>query len=196
MPLTEHEPLHFPEELFCSDFYSNHTMLPWYLSGKEFACQHRRHRFDPWVGKTPGERNGNPLQYSCLENPMDRGDWWLQSTGSQRVRHDWACLHTHIPVVGNQVTRKDAWSSSRVQSLRGKWLPRKHYIPQYLDRTSSYQGDMCRSDVVSCRVRWFRHTWLPHNPSPRPSAEWKELWAPGGDGRNQDPEQPHGKCSS
>ena len=35
-----------------------------------------------------GEGNGNSLQYSCLENPMDRGAWWLQSMGSQRVRHD------------------------------------------------------------------------------------------------------------
>ena len=33
---------------------------------------------------------GNPLQYSCLENPMDRGASRLQSTGSQRVGHDWA----------------------------------------------------------------------------------------------------------
>ena len=33
-------------------------------------------RFDPWVGKIPLEKgNGNPLQYSCLENPMDRGPW-------------------------------------------------------------------------------------------------------------------------
>ena len=32
-------------------------------------------RFDPWVGKNPGEGNGNPLQYSCLESPMDRGAW-------------------------------------------------------------------------------------------------------------------------
>ena len=29
----------------------------------------------PELGKTPGEENGNPLQYSCLENPMDRGTW-------------------------------------------------------------------------------------------------------------------------
>ena len=36
----------------------------------------------------PGERNGNPLQYPCLENPMDRGAWRLQSIGSHRVRHD------------------------------------------------------------------------------------------------------------
>jgi len=37
---------------------------------------HRRCRFDPWVGKSPWRRHGNPLQYSYLENPMDRGAWW------------------------------------------------------------------------------------------------------------------------
>ena len=30
----------------------------------------------PWWGRSPGRENGNPLQYSCLENPMDRGAWW------------------------------------------------------------------------------------------------------------------------
>ena len=35
-----------------------------------------RHGFDPWVGKSPGGGHGNPLQYSCLENPKDRGAWW------------------------------------------------------------------------------------------------------------------------
>ena len=30
----------------------------------------------PGTGRCPGEGNGNPLQYSCLENPMDRGVWW------------------------------------------------------------------------------------------------------------------------
>ena len=30
----------------------------------------------PGLGRSPGEGNGNPLQYSCLENPMNRGDWW------------------------------------------------------------------------------------------------------------------------
>ena len=43
----------------------------------------------PELGRSPGEGNSNPLQYSCLENPMDRGAWWAtQSMGSQRVRHD------------------------------------------------------------------------------------------------------------
>ena len=39
----------------------------------------------PGAGRSPGEGNGNPLQYACLENPMDRGPGRLQSMGSQRV---------------------------------------------------------------------------------------------------------------
>ena len=39
----------------------------------------------PGSGRSPGEGNGNPLQCSCLENPMDRGADGLQSKGSQRV---------------------------------------------------------------------------------------------------------------
>ena len=41
----------------------------------------------PGSGSSPGKGNGHPLQYSCLENPMDRGAWWGTSM-SQRVRHD------------------------------------------------------------------------------------------------------------
>ena len=35
----------------------------------------------PGSGRCPGEGNGNPLQYSCLENPMDRGTWWATVHG-------------------------------------------------------------------------------------------------------------------
>ena len=41
-----------------------------------------------WLGRSPGEGNGNPLQYSCLGNPMDRGAWRATVHGLQRVRHD------------------------------------------------------------------------------------------------------------
>ena len=51
--------------------------LPKWLSGKESACQ-ARDGFDSWVGTSPGEGNDNPLQYSCLENSMDRGAWWAK----------------------------------------------------------------------------------------------------------------------
>ena len=45
--------------------------------------------------RSPGGGHGNSLQYSCLENPMDRGAWWVQSMGSPRVRHNWSDL-AHI----------------------------------------------------------------------------------------------------
>ena len=49
--------------------------LPRWLSGKESACQRRRYK-RLWVsGRSPGEGNGNLLQYSCLRRPMDRGAW-------------------------------------------------------------------------------------------------------------------------
>ena len=47
-----------------------------------------RLRFHPWVGRSPGGGHGNPLPYSCLENPMDRGARGLWSEGSQRVGHN------------------------------------------------------------------------------------------------------------
>jgi len=40
------------------------------------------------LGRSPGERNGNPLQYSCLENSVDEELGRLQSMGSQRIGHD------------------------------------------------------------------------------------------------------------
>ena len=48
----------------------------------------------PGSGRSPGEGNDSPLQYSCLENSMDRGAWCgLQSMGSQRIRHDLVTEH-------------------------------------------------------------------------------------------------------
>ena len=39
---------------------------------------------------SPGEGSGNPPQYSCLENPMDRGAWWATVHGVAKVGHDWS----------------------------------------------------------------------------------------------------------
>ena len=60
-------------------------------SAVRIHLQCRRHRFDPWVRKMPWrKRNGNPLQYSCLENPMDRGAWQARVHGVTKVKHDLA----------------------------------------------------------------------------------------------------------
>ena len=57
---------------------------------KQSTCQCRgckRRGFNPWVRKIPpGEGNGNPLQYSCLGNPMDRGAWRATVHGVAKSR--------------------------------------------------------------------------------------------------------------
>ena len=54
--------------------------------GKESACNAGNLDLIPGSGSSPREGNGYPLQYSSLENFMDRGAWW--ATGSQRVGHN------------------------------------------------------------------------------------------------------------
>ena len=49
----------------------------------------------PGSRRFPGRGNGNPLQYSCLENPMDRGAWWPTVYRVTRVRHNLVHAHTH-----------------------------------------------------------------------------------------------------
>ena len=58
--------------------------------GKESACSAADSGLIPGSGRSPGEGNDNPLQYSCLENPMDWGAWWATVHGIIRVRHDLA----------------------------------------------------------------------------------------------------------
>ena len=57
----------------------------------------------PGLGRSPGEGNGNPLQYSCLENPMDRGAWWAtvhrvtESDTTKRLNNNISIQH-HLPI--------------------------------------------------------------------------------------------------
>ena len=59
--------------------------LPHSSVGKESACSTGDPGLIPGLGRSPGEGNGNPLQYSCLENPMDRGACRLHGPGSQEL---------------------------------------------------------------------------------------------------------------
>ena len=57
-------------------------------SVKESACNAGARGSIPGWGRSPGEGNGNPSQYSCLENPMDRGVWRATVHQITRVEHD------------------------------------------------------------------------------------------------------------
>ena len=61
------------------------TGLPWWLSGKEFLpMQETRVGSLGWEDPLEEEK-GNPLQYSCLENPMDGGVWWATAHGAAKT---------------------------------------------------------------------------------------------------------------
>ena len=74
----------------------NNTQLrhiPWWFSGKESACNAGDLCLMPGSGKSPGEGNGNPLQYSCLADSMDRGVW-----------------HAAVHGVAKSLTRLNNWT--------------------------------------------------------------------------------------
>ena len=92
----------FCSSLFLS-FLSVSSLLIWWASlvaqmVKNLPAVQETRGSIPGLGRSPGERNGNPLQYSCLGNPMDRGAWWATyNPWDCRVRHDWA---TNTFVIG------------------------------------------------------------------------------------------------
>ena len=70
--------------------------LPSGSDSKEIAGNEGDSGSIPGLGRSLGERNGNPLQYSCLGNPMDRGVWEaIRPGGCKRVRHELATKQQH-----------------------------------------------------------------------------------------------------
>ena len=71
-------------------------VFPGGSAGKEPTYLCRRHRWIPGLGRYPGERHGNPLQYPCLENSMDRGAWRaIAQVVAKRVGHNWAHVRAY-----------------------------------------------------------------------------------------------------
>ena len=62
--------------------------FPGSSEGKESTCSVGEPGSGPVSGRSPGEGKGKPLQYPCLKNSMDRGDWWATVHGVERVSHD------------------------------------------------------------------------------------------------------------
>ena len=60
--------------------------IPYSSVGKESACSAGDPGSIPGLGRYPGEGNGNPLQYPCLENLRDRGAWWAAVHGVAKSR--------------------------------------------------------------------------------------------------------------
>ena len=65
--------------------FTEFLLSAWWLSDKDSACRCRRYGFNPWVGKILWRRKWNPLQCSCLRNPMDRGTWQASPWGHKKL---------------------------------------------------------------------------------------------------------------
>ena len=72
----------YPPHFLCTSIYKNG--LPRWLSGKESACSSGDAGSIPGSGRSPAKEHSNPLQYSCLGNPRDRGAWWATVRGVVR----------------------------------------------------------------------------------------------------------------
>ena len=73
-------------------------VFPGGSDGKESACNAGDPGSIPRSGKSPGEGNGNPLQYSCLENPMDREAWQATAYGVAKnwTRPSESCMDVRV----------------------------------------------------------------------------------------------------
>ena len=90
----------------------------------------------PGSGRSPGEGNGNPFHYSCLENSMDQRAWWAAVHRSQRVGPDWA-TNTHTQT---NVGRNAKWLSLAAPKERDSRIVRMallHYLQSFTSKTSS-----------------------------------------------------------
>ena len=89
------------------------------LVGKESACYTGDLASIPGSGNYRGEGNGNPLQYSCLENPMDRRAWWATVHGVTRVGHNWVIRPPSPHVAQSRSQSSSVSEAGRVTSLDG-----------------------------------------------------------------------------
>ena len=94
--------------------------------GKESSCNKEDLSLIPGSRRSPGEGNGYPLQYSCLENSMDRGAWWATIHGIAKGRTRLSHTHTQwiricLPMQG---TRFDPWSEKIPHASEQLSLPK------------------------------------------------------------------------
>ena len=74
------------ESIFMLTCICENLLFPGGSEGTESACNVGDLGSIPGLGRSPGEGNGNPLQYSCLEKPMDGGAWWATVNGVAKSR--------------------------------------------------------------------------------------------------------------
>ena len=125
----------------------------------------------PGLGRSPGEGNDGPLQYSCLENPTDRGAWWATVHGvTKRIRHNW-------------VTKQQFKNSLSASCVPQEVLPFVYKTSSV--RSSSHPSGPPNSSAPCTHSGGHTDPSLPLN--------WSGLWpCPSLTWRGQSLQHPHG----
>ena len=146
-----------------------HVGLPWWLHGKESTSKCWRPGFDPWVGKIPGEGNGNPLQYSCLGNPMDRGAWQATVHGVAKESDMTERLNN------NNFTGSFLFCSAVPSTMPGMWRMLKKLLNEWMHNewvSNQRVGPLSRKKRTT-NPHW-EWEFSVHDPWLRQKIDWEE----------------------
>ena len=126
---------------------------------KESACSAGDPVSIPGSGRSPGEGNSNPLQYSCLENPTDRGAWQTTVHGVARVRHNLATKETE---------RVETCCIAQGAQFSALWWPRGVGWKWWWEGGSQGRRYMyvCAALSPFSRVQFFATPWTVAHQAP------------------------------
>ena len=103
------------------------------------------------LGRSLGEGNGNPLQYSCLENPMDRGAWWATVQGVTKSRTQLSNFTHLMNKTAIRLLNKSSLVTQTVNSLPAVW----EIWVQPLGREDPLEKETAtHSSIVAWRIPW------------------------------------------
>ena len=95
--------------------------------GSVVSCQAEHASLIPGSGRYPEEGNGNPLQYSCLGNPMDRGAWQAIVHGVTRVKHDLATKEQTTAIEEQEKSNQRTEGQARLVRVGGVEVETTHH---------------------------------------------------------------------
>ena len=146
----------------------------------------------PGLGRSPGEENGNPLQYSCLGNPMNRGAWWATVHGvakgsdtTEQLNSSNKASVTTYHKLGPLNQHKFILGQSRGQKTKVGYIGLKSRCQQGTLLPGLVTSRSCAGVLASSSVSMFLarpDTWRGQDQDPR----WSPLGSGGGEGRHID----------
>ena len=141
----------------------------------------------PWLGRSPGVGNGNPLHYCCMENSMSRGAWWARVYRGCRVRHDWVTEHAHT--LANIV----------YNLLFHLTIDVKHFLVAFHIISSNQEEHLCQykhTDLLkSSRFKNTQASRPNQLPCPHPHLTPSFPWRGGAATANLDVQHPQNMCA-